>query len=170
MASDQSSDITELVSDPEAIEFNRKCLISFSGLCSRRLQRLSKGLSRSKGLWATAFLPSPCASKAISWNWAMRLYLSSENPRLHKMAWKEWGNLENCLGKKARQINYKQFAVNFWQCPLSGMQKDSPKVTLSLPETCSWLSTARAPTYLPPVSCHARPGLEDLSFTHGDQV
>lgn len=78
-----------------------KHLISFSGLCSTLLQSL-KQKQRSAG-------QSVCPLSLRQQSYFMKLSREAvsaplKNPRLHKMAWKEWGNPENCLGRKSGKL------------------------------------------------------------------
>lgn len=144
-----------------------KNLICFTGLCSRLLQRL-KHKQRSCRPQPSSLHPVPAKIFHEIKLWGCVCVF--ENPRLTKMAWKEWGKSENCLGRKSGKLIIRNLLLisgrvsSHWNAKWFTQSDPSP------PSNGSWaeggvgaqdLSLAR-PT-LPSRVCHSSevPGLKN---------
>lgn len=139
------------------LNFTEKHLISLSGLCSRLLQRL-KQKQKSSEPQCLALLPVPAKLCHEIKLWGC--VCTSENPRPHRMALKEWGNLENCLGRKSGKLIIRNLLLtsvrvsSHWNAKIFTQSDPSPP-------------RDECPV---PAPCQANSALTDSSFKLSDQV
>lgn len=149
-----------------------KTLICFTGLCSRLLQRL-KYKQRSCRPQPSSLHPVPAKlfHKIKLWG----CVCAFENPRLTKMAWKEWGNSENYLGRKSGRLIIRNVLLisgrvsSHWNAEWFTQSDPSP------PREGSWAEDGvgaqnlpLAWPALPSRICHSRKvlGLKSVSSPH----